>query len=211
MEDPEMESNSWEEVLRKMLPEGAPLPDEDHLDYSISVDYHGPSLPFIPPKLDPIPRRKFANFLPKHSSFTQKRNTKFDSNSNSNSNSATTSSKKSPDILIACDEVDDHEMGDCCTRNYESFSSFDESKKEIKIEFGNISGNKGRICGRCGGKDSVLLRERVDGDHEAGDCSLNHRNNFSSFGERKKETKRGFGSIIRNKMRVCGKVWWKGQ
>ncbi|KAL2555350.1 Extra-large guanine nucleotide-binding protein 3 [Forsythia ovata] len=206
MEDPEMGSNSWEEVLRKMLPEGAPLPDEDHLDYSISVDYHGPSLPFIPPKLDPIPRRKFANFLPKHSSFTHKRNAKFDSNSSS----ATTSSKKSSDILIACDEVGDHEVRDCCTRNCKSFSSFDESKKEIKSEFGIISGNKGRIGGICGGKDSVLLRERVDGDHEAGDSSLNHFNNFSSFDESKKKIKRGFESIIRNKGRVCGRCGGKG-
>ncbi|CAA3009514.1 extra-large guanine nucleotide-binding 3-like [Olea europaea subsp. europaea] len=213
-----MGSNSWEEVLKKMLPEGAPLPDEDHLDYSISVDYHGPTLPFNLPKPDPNPRKKFANFFPKHSSFTHyKSNTKFNSNSNS---SETMSSKKSPDILIACDddtnnnddEVGDHEVGDCCTRNCKSF---DERETEIKSEFGIITGNKGKICGRCGGKDSVSLWERVDdenevGDHDMRDCSLNHCNNFSSFDERKRERNGGFGIIIRNKERVCGRCGGKG-
>ncbi|KAL0355015.1 UNVERIFIED_CONTAM: hypothetical protein Sradi_3948400 [Sesamum radiatum] len=45
----EREHSSWEELLRKMLPEGAPLPDEDQLDYSISVDFIGPSPFFTPP------------------------------------------------------------------------------------------------------------------------------------------------------------------
>jgi hypothetical protein len=36
------EENAWEEVIRRMLPAGAPLPDEDHLDYSIAIEYEGP-------------------------------------------------------------------------------------------------------------------------------------------------------------------------
>nr|DAD35844.1 TPA_asm: hypothetical protein HUJ06_006484 [Nelumbo nucifera] len=44
----------WEEVLRRMLPAGAPLPDEEHLDYSIAVEYHGPPVPFEVPKVEPL-------------------------------------------------------------------------------------------------------------------------------------------------------------
>ena len=35
-----------------MLPAGAPLPDEEHLDYSIAVEYQGPLFPYQVPKVD---------------------------------------------------------------------------------------------------------------------------------------------------------------
>nr|XP_011464473.1 PREDICTED: extra-large guanine nucleotide-binding protein 3-like isoform X1 [Fragaria vesca subsp. vesca] len=55
MATPEPEDGkSWEELLRKMLPSGAPLPDEDHLDYSIAVEYVGPPLSYEVPKVDPV-------------------------------------------------------------------------------------------------------------------------------------------------------------
>ncbi|KAJ9141580.1 hypothetical protein P3X46_032101 [Hevea brasiliensis] len=48
------EDNPWEQVLRKLLPAGAPLPDEDHLDYSIAVEYQGPPIPYQVPRVDPL-------------------------------------------------------------------------------------------------------------------------------------------------------------
>ncbi|KAB5524255.1 hypothetical protein DKX38_022004 [Salix brachista] len=52
--EPGEEENAWEEVIRKMLPAGAPLPDEDHLDYSIAIEYEGPPVPYEIPRVDPI-------------------------------------------------------------------------------------------------------------------------------------------------------------
>ncbi|PSS08063.1 Extra-large guanine nucleotide-binding protein like [Actinidia chinensis var. chinensis] len=48
------DAKRWEDVLRKMFPAGAPLPDEEHLDYSIAVEYDGPPVPYQVPKVDPL-------------------------------------------------------------------------------------------------------------------------------------------------------------
>lgn len=48
------EEKAWEEVIRRMLPAGAPLPDEDHLDYSIAIEYEGPPVPYEVPRVDPL-------------------------------------------------------------------------------------------------------------------------------------------------------------
>ncbi|KAL6962956.1 hypothetical protein U1Q18_037920 [Sarracenia purpurea var. burkii] len=48
------DAKRWEEVLRKMLPAGAPLPDEDQLDYSIAIEYEGPPVSYQVPKVDPL-------------------------------------------------------------------------------------------------------------------------------------------------------------
>ncbi|KAK3414979.1 hypothetical protein EUGRSUZ_H00557 [Eucalyptus grandis] len=45
---------AWEQALRKMLPAGAPLLDEDQLDYSIAVEYDGPPVPYDVPRVDPV-------------------------------------------------------------------------------------------------------------------------------------------------------------
>lgn len=48
------EGKAWEEALRKMLPAGAPLPDEEQLDYSIAIEYQGPPVPYEVPRVDPL-------------------------------------------------------------------------------------------------------------------------------------------------------------
>ncbi|XVE57230.1 hypothetical protein DITRI_Ditri04bG0074500 [Diplodiscus trichospermus] len=50
----EEDNKAWEDVIRKMLPVGAPLPDEDHLDFSIAVEYEGPPIPYDVPRVDPL-------------------------------------------------------------------------------------------------------------------------------------------------------------
>ncbi|XP_016203384.1 extra-large guanine nucleotide-binding protein 3 [Arachis ipaensis] len=48
------DDKTWEDVLRRMLPAGAPLPDEEQLDYSIAVEYVGPPVPYDVPRVDPV-------------------------------------------------------------------------------------------------------------------------------------------------------------
>ncbi|XP_008776599.2 extra-large guanine nucleotide-binding protein 3-like [Phoenix dactylifera] len=55
------ERSLWEEALRKMLPPGAPLPDEEHLDYSIAVEYDGPPVPYEVPKIEPLDLRSASS------------------------------------------------------------------------------------------------------------------------------------------------------
>ncbi|KAJ0987570.1 hypothetical protein J5N97_005926 [Dioscorea zingiberensis] len=63
------EATAWEAALRRMVPPGAPLPDEDHLDYSIALDLDSPppskrgSPPETKPDPDPSPRApRFPRF-----------------------------------------------------------------------------------------------------------------------------------------------------
>lgn len=50
----EKNGNEWREMVKKMLPPGASIPDEGNLDYSIAMEYDGPPVSYQVPKVEPL-------------------------------------------------------------------------------------------------------------------------------------------------------------
>jgi hypothetical protein len=49
------DGGSWEEMMRRILPPGTPIPEAPpNLDYSIALEYDGPPVPYELPRADPV-------------------------------------------------------------------------------------------------------------------------------------------------------------
>ncbi|GLJ30768.1 hypothetical protein SUGI_0610140 [Cryptomeria japonica] len=53
-----IDEKSWQELLRKMLPAGARIPNQEELDYSFAMEYQGPPVSYEIPEVDPVDARQ---------------------------------------------------------------------------------------------------------------------------------------------------------
>eukprot|EP00258_Populus_trichocarpa_P022209 XP_024438228.1 extra-large guanine nucleotide-binding protein 3 isoform X2 [Populus trichocarpa] len=163
------QGSEWEEVIRKMLPAGAPLPDEDHLDYSIAVEYEGPPIPYEVPRIDPLN----LNLLPTRASSLV-------STEESKSKSSTPVSKftrfsnqngTARRFYPARVEVDEGRRGNAVTFNTPKDSETEEGDEEddgysstatdadLSSTRKGVRRRKGGVCSRCGKKNRWKERE----------------------------------------------------
>lgn len=50
-----LEGHRWEEMLRRILPPGTPIPERPfNLDYSMAIEYDGPDVSYELPRIDPV-------------------------------------------------------------------------------------------------------------------------------------------------------------
>lgn len=168
------DSKKWQEALRKMLPAGAPLPDEDQLDYSIAVEYDGPLPPPTAsiPTIDPITISRFSRFQKLRNgsaksivSRPSRASSQFDINTISNLNSNTNSNANSVSNLNLSDEQFDS-YSDEFDRNIDvdsvensaNLANSESLESPENVVSVTKSLSKRKVCSRCGKKGRFLLR-----------------------------------------------------
>ncbi|KAL9156382.1 hypothetical protein ABFS82_09G072700 [Erythranthe guttata] len=155
-EPPEQEPatpNLWAELLRKMLPEGAPLPDDDQLDYSISVNYAGPPPFYNPPPLNStFPKPKFTTF-PKYPPSLSPRNPA--SSKSASSSDTTTTSDNYIKLLSAASSIASDDGGAASDPGNSPRS--DQVTTETKHVKRGIKSRRCRRCSRCRNRGKGIL------------------------------------------------------
>lgn len=162
------DSKKWQEALRKMLPAGAPLPDEDQLDYSIAVEYDGP-LPQPTasiPTIDPITISRFSRFrkIGNRSansvvSRPSRASNQFDIDTIPNSNANSVSDVNLSDGQ--CDSCSDefyHNIDADSADNSANLANCESLESSENVVSVTKSMSKRKMCSRCGKKNRFLLR-----------------------------------------------------
>lgn len=156
----EEERNPWEELLRKMLPEGAPLPDEDQLDYSISVDYVGPPPFFKPPTFSPVtPKSRFTAFPKTAPSLTPRNPAWIKPRSSSETTSSDNRRLSASSLAFDDDHASDGGVEPERAVDRRDPDNSDRGRTETERR-GSDSAVRGRGCRRCGKGKGRLLRRR---------------------------------------------------
>ncbi|XP_011003766.1 PREDICTED: extra-large guanine nucleotide-binding protein 3-like isoform X2 [Populus euphratica] len=165
------QGSEWEEVIRKMLPAGAPLPDEDHLDYSFAVEYEGPPIPYEVPRIDPLNLNLLSTRASSLASTEESKSksstpvSKFTRFSNQNG----TAKRFYPARV----EVDEGRRGNAVTFNTPKDSETEEGDEEeeedgysstatdadLSSTRKGVRRRKGGVCSRCGKKNRWKERE----------------------------------------------------
>ncbi|GKC95099.1 extra-large guanine nucleotide-binding protein 3-like protein, partial [Tanacetum coccineum] len=181
------EKNEFEDIIRKLLPIGAPLLDEHQLDYSISVDYQPPPLqnpiikntttsPFTKPTKTPLKftslthhhKKSFVISIPfEENNNTHKQNSQnipIQQDQDQDSNQESVFSLKNDAILTPFDETLEQNLEKTCIKQDqdEDFTTSNIKNDVILTPFTDknktLKQNKKKICNRC--EKGIRLREK---------------------------------------------------
>ncbi|KAI3517879.1 hypothetical protein L1887_17100 [Cichorium endivia] len=150
----------WEDLLRKMLPAGAPLPDEDQLDYSISVEYQPPTHPHnnVNQPIDHHSHSVTTSPIPiiKSSTFTKppKFHHKYTSATSNLAASVVT-----PVSDTGEDEISNVMSFDTTQEEEEDNASSTSVTASPVVETGAKKNQKKNLCSRCGNGNRLKEKE----------------------------------------------------